>query len=447
MLLAILHGLCGFYLQILPCSFFCLYPFYDSFRYPRKRVLTAMGAALGILSVIFTYFYATQDIYANENTDSYLLLNIIFLLTLEMLLGAYLFLIKAQIVHKLFFFILVANYGFLMTEAVSYTTEYILNAAAYMYSDSALILHVLFNAILLYPMMDLLRHARKAFRSGIDSCIWKNLTLVLGIFFAGLLIFYEIPHSAGMDADHVLTLFSKAMELMLIFLCSIVLRTLELAQEQAAKRHALEAAVENYRLMAETTDKVREVRHEMNHHIAALSLLMRDQDYEGAENYLKKMALISSETSSGYYTQHMLLNSMLSEYKKQAEAKQVQVKYVILVPNLVAMEDMDLCQFLSNMLDNALEANSHLNAADKKLSLTIRQSGNFLYFLCENPCDPAHLHLMSNTPGTSKSDKRNHGYGIPIMERIAEKYNGTFRVSTQNGLFTAAANLCMPAEK
>lgn len=363
-------------------------------------------------------------------------------MTLGFLLAVYLFCLRAEMVHKLFVFTIVFIYGFLMTETVSYAgTRF---HARYMYSTVVLICHVVLNGILFYPMLQLLSRARSAFRSNIDIGIWKKITLIPGLFVLWLLLFRELPYSAGVPADHVLNLFTKAMEILTLVICFAILSTLEAVQRLTKERILLKTAVENYRVMAKAADKEREARHEFRHHIAALSILLQNGDYEGAGSYLEKVSGIDIKADAGLYTPHALLNAMLSEYRKRAAEAEIRVDYVILVPGPLPMDDMELCQFVSNLLDNALEANQRMDIPKRWLSLTIRQTGNFLYFLCENPCDPEALSPVNNRYGTSKPDKTVHGYGISIMERIAEKYNGVFHTSVRDAVFSAAANLCLP---
>ncbi len=441
---AILHGLCGFFIQILPCACFCLYPFWASFRYPRRRVLALLALIMAVMSAVFTYFYVSMDILSG-NYDSYVLLNMIFLLTLALLLTVYLLCIRAQLLHKLFIFTLSASYGFLVTETVSCLCAFFPEGSA-MYSKPVLVFHLLISSTLFYPMLNLLEHIRRSFQSRIQSSVWKGIVSIFGLYIFFLIVFYEVPMSAGIAKEHVLTIFSKAMEFMLLILCYAILRILETVQRQVYEYNSLKTTVESYKAMAETESKIREARHETSHHITALSILLRNQDYKGAENYLDKVARSNSRTPTVFYTPHILLNSILTEYKKRAEEAEIRTKYNILVPNLFSMDELDLCQFLSNLLDNSLEANLRLPAQKRALSLTIRQTGNFLYFHCENLCDPAQLHMSGGRPATSKSDSRSHGYGITIMERIAKKYNGAFRTVLHDGLFIAEANLCMPAK-
>ncbi len=439
---AILHGLCGFYLQLLPCAFYCFYPFYDSFRYSRRVVFGSAGSIMAVMSAIFTYVYVQLDIPSGEYAN-YLPLNLIFLLTLGLLLACYILCIRAWLLQKLFVFIVVMNYGFLVTMTINQLAPFFPRRQDYMYSDIVLILHVLVNLILCYPMMDVLRHARRAFRSQIDPGIWRGIVSIPGVFIFCLLVFYEIPTSAGVPGSDVLHVFTKIMMLLVLFVCSISFRTLESAKRRAEESVALKTMVENYRSMAEISDKVKEARHEFNHHIAALSILLQNKDYEGAEKYLARFSRVTVNTAVSY-TPHILLNAMLLEYRKRAEAAGVRYQYSIHVPSAsLSIEDVDLCQFLSNLLDNALDANSRFLPEKRQLTLTIRQKDKFLFFSCQNPCDASLIRTDAGGGFRTTKAGSAHGYGIPIMKRIAEKYNGILRVSAQDGIFTATANLCL----
>ncbi len=356
---AILHGMSGFLIQLLPCAFFCLYPFYDSFRYSRKRMIGLLLLVLTVMCAVFTYLYVRLDVMSDPDASS-LPLNLVFLLTLGSLLIIYLLCIRAQTVHKLFVFFLLLNYGFLMTESVSFASSFF--EPVYMYSTPALLFHLLFNVLVSYPMMLVLRRARRAFRSRIDLDIWRGITLIPGMLVMGLLFFYEIPVSAGVPDGYVLDIFTKAVELLLLALCAIIFRLLETTRLHAGEYAAMKTAAENFQLRAQAADRIREAHHEINHHIAALSILLRNQDYDAALRYLDSISQSSAETAAVSYTPHLLLNSMLTEYKRNAEAEGIRTTFSVWVPGPVTLDDADLCQFLSNLLDNALEAVSALEA-------------------------------------------------------------------------------------
>ncbi len=438
----VLHGFFGYLLQLLPCTFFCLYPFWDKFRYQKKSVLAAIGAVLAAAASLFAYIYAAK--YQPEMGSFFrTALTLLFLLSLVFLLAIYLFAIDAPGSHKFFIFSLILNYGFLLTESVSFLGSLV--GGSYLYDTQYLIFHVLLNAVLFYPMRHLLLRARYAFQSQINTDIWMRIALIPFLFFLGLLLFDEFPKNMGISDHQILGIFTRAMEFLMFFLYSIILSILDRIQRLASERISLKAAVRNYKFAAAAAEKDRETRHEFQHHITALRILLSNQDYAGAGSYLEKLSKDTALAAVHAYTPHILLNAMLSEYEKQFAASQISSRYSISVSASLTIEDLDLCQFLSNLLDNALEASLHLPTEMRQISLTIRQTGNFLFFSCENPYDPAWLSPTEHGFNTSKANGSPHGYGISIMKRIAEKYNGIFRAYTQNGIFTATANLCVPA--
>lgn len=441
MVSAILHSLAGFYLQLLPCAFFCIYPFIDDFRYPKKRVIGILSAILIIMSVIFTCMYVAMDIPSGAY-NSFLPLNLIFLLTVGILVALFFLCTRAAVSHMLYTVVLALNYGFLVSMIHGWFVD-----VKYLYDTGVLLAQLVSTIILFYPMLRVMKLVRSAFDSQIEPKVWKWFTLIPGTFFMAMLLFYQIPISNGWTPNRILSVFTRAMCILMLIITAIILRAMQTIQQQASKQASLEIAVNHYKLMAENTDKERELRHEFRHHMTALSILLKNQDYQGAENYLNRISQIDAGNTDAFYTPHILLNSMLAEYEKRARTANIASRYSIQVPHPILMEDMDLCQFLSNMLDNALEAVSGLEEERRHFSLTIRQSGNFLYFLCENPCEPALLNPAGSGFDTNKSNETAHGYGFPIMKRIAEKYNGIFRADIKDNIFTVTANLCTSPRK
>ena len=441
---SIAQGLCGYLFQLLPCTFFCLYPFYDNFRHARKRVLASMAGILSVMAAVFTYVFAALYIPSGGDGRFRVALTLIFLLSVLFLLFVYLFLIRARAAHKFFVFTLVLNYGFLLTESVTWVGDFFPSTAdGYLYNTPYLFLHLIFNAILFYPMLTLLHRTRHMFQSPIISDVWRWISLIPFTFFLGLLLFYELPSNSGMSSDRILSLFARVMELLMLVACYVILHILDTVRRMTAERISLEAAVESYRSAAATAEKEREARHEFRHHLAALSILLQNKDYAGASDYLEKVSQTAIQTSPNRYTPHVLLNSMLSEYEKQAAAIGATVSYSISAPGPIQIDDLDLCQFLSNLMDNALEATFLLPPEKRRISLKIRQNGNFLCFLCENSCDTMRLRSADGSFSTTKREKSSHGYGIAIMRRIAEKYNGVLHIQAKNNTFITAVNLCM----
>ena len=106
----------------------------------------------------------------------------------------------------------------------------------------------------------------------------------------------------------------------------------------------------------------------------------------------------------------------------------------------------DICSIFGNALDNAIESVMQIEDEQKHLIiLNVTQKKQFLLIECENFTN--NRPVPSGTfPPTSKTDKRNHGYGLKSIKAAAEKYGGSVSVSSENQWFTLKILIPLPHE-
>lgn len=96
---------------------------------------------------------------------------------------------------------------------------------------------------------------------------------------------------------------------------------------------------------------------------------------------------------------------------------------------------LDLCSLLGNLLDNAFEAAVQVQIVTlRQINLTIRRKGNLLIVVAENgyAVEPV---MENGVFITQKEDKEHHALGMRSIEKVVEKYNGTFNHSYKDGWF------------
>ena len=71
------------------------------------------------------------------------------------------------------------------------------------------------------------------------------------------------------------------------------------------------------------------------------------------------------------------------------------------------------------------------SAAEKEITLRCKVDKGLLMLRVENPVGG----LLNADLATTKADKSAHGFGIPGMREIAERYHGTLDVDVKNGRF------------
>lgn len=434
-----LRYVCGFLLQTLPYAFFCCYPFWERFKINKNHAVLIAAVFLAVAAVPFTIVGAGG--FGGERNEFYT--NVIFYTTLLLFFIYYLLVIRAAPAQKIFVFFIMMSYGFFLTELVStITNSFDLRPDEYMYSPVALLLYFVINLLAAKPILMLMNLVRRAAKSAVERRIWRILCVVPVAFMLLTNAIYFLE-TLCIEWYLLLQIYTIVMMVYIFFIYTLIFLVMERVRKQTEARETAEMMLENYRRTAENNDRIREIHHEVRHHLGVLSTYLKQKDYADAEAYLQKVSDNADKYLITSYTPNPLVNSILTAFKSRAEENDIQVNYSILVSERLEMDDLDLCYLLTNMLENAVEGCKRVRQADRYLTLKLHAKGYFLYFYCENACDTASLKTSSEKFISNKPDSEEHGYGLRLMKQVAEKYNGILNVRAQDGSFTVTTNLCL----
>lgn len=190
--------------------------------------------------------------------------------------------------------------------------------------------------------------------------------------------------------------------------------------------------INRYDEMQSHMEKIREIRHEIKHHIAALQILCSEREIDRIDDYLSNVSTNQFFRQDICYSKHPIVDCILSNYTAQAKEQNLKFKYQVNIPPLLKIPDPDLCSLLLNMLDNAIEASSQ--SSQKWIWFDILLKDNFLIISCQN----SHCGLVREQDGkilTQKREKEIHGHGLPIMKAIVEKYQSTLVITYDSEQF------------
>lgn len=192
-------------------------------------------------------------------------------------------------------------------------------------------------------------------------------------------------------------------------------------------------------IMLHSENKVRELCHDMKHHMNEVKLLAGSGDTESIEKYIDKMTDFLQNpdelVSSGNMEIDSVLNYMLHKAKKSLTTVEVKVQ----IP-----EDMkhsfDVNIILGNLLENAIEAAEQTK--EKKLSVEVYWRQEVLRVEIAN----SYSGKLKRTGGkllTTKEDAALHGIGLQSVRKIVEKYNGVMDVASEDNIFKVSLILYM----
>jgi len=201
--------------------------------------------------------------------------------------------------------------------------------------------------------------------------------------------------------------------------------------------------LEGYNRMIEAELATRAARHEMRHHMTALIGMLKEEEIERAKEYILAIDKELLELPTMRYSHNILVNAIAGAYLDKAKKLGIEVLYRFEVPEKLNIADEDLCVFLTNMLENAVEACERMAKEKKRyIRVTIRKEEDFLFIGCINSMSNVNVSVKKGME-TTKKDRHKHGYGLAAMKRIAKKNNGVFNIEYSETEFSVKSNLCL----
>lgn len=271
--------------------------------------------------------------------------------------------------------------------------------------------------------------------------LWQ---LVLGLavmplcaLIAVVLLTFQKYESAAVNA---LAMNQGLVVLPFILLTSIVLlfAVLILSDHERLERASQLAELREvyYQGLRQQESQVRQLRHDLRNHLTVMQGLLEKGDAQGAVDYLEQIAGSPALRVSRRFCDNEIANVVLSAKLETMEHMGITADFAVSLPEEQSIADTDLASLLGNALDNAIEGVQ--NAAGKKITLRCRMDKGLLMLRLENPVGEE----ISPDLSTTKADKSSHGFGIPGMREIAERYGGTLSAGVKDGKFELV--VCFP---
>lgn len=262
-----------------------------------------------------------------------------------------------------------------------------------------------------------------------------NIIMYLGNVFSSL----RFPYFAGLV--HLLSSIYSLMAVVTL-ISDFISGVINDKKNMAVIGERYRLAVSNYKMLLKSEDETKRARHEMSHHIKAISVFLSENKIEEANNYIASISYNLNSLPALRYCKNLLVNAIVGACVEQAQAEGINIEYNINVDEIIAMNDSDLSVLIENMLDNALEACRKVKSdREKYIRININQDDNFLFVGCVNSFDGKIAFDENGDIITSKEEYDNHGYGISAMKIVAEKYNSILKIESTENEFSVMTNL------
>lgn len=215
--------------------------------------------------------------------------------------------------------------------------------------------------------------------------------------------------------------------ILLNVLCYFLIRLIYLESQKAIKATAELQLVKmekmQYDQMVSSFKSLRLWRHDFNNHILATQEFLYMRKYDEAYEYISELSHRINAESFFVNTGNLCFDAILNIKSKLAEENGVRLACNLEIPETI-VQAYDLCSILGNILDNAIEASLRLQSKSLRnvFLKTKVLSNKFILSCCNNFSQP--IRYLDNQIMTSKEEQEHHGYGISIIEKVTNKYNG-----------------------
>lgn len=261
---------------------------------------------------------------------------------------------------------------------------------------------------------------------------WWSLSIVSVLFTATYLV-------QSVTAPNTMDNFTQFFPIMIMVYiqgtasCIMIFRTISYMNKNAE----IDLMAQNTRFLNEQIDrlaqnenKVRQLRHDMRHHLTNIAEHIRRGDNAAALEYLKNCESELDTTSQKSFCKNVTLDNIISAYSRRAERMAIPFSCKAKAGANLRLRDIDLVAILANLLENALNESQKDDVAQPNIEVYISDEDKRLVIVVNNSCGS--LELAGKFP-------KSCGIGISSVISAVEKYSGSIDYTVEGGVCSVCA--------
>ncbi|MGE5371905.1 MAG: GHKL domain-containing protein [Solirubrobacterales bacterium] len=207
---------------------------------------------------------------------------------------------------------------------------------------------------------------------------------------------------------------------------------LTMQNEQNLLRMQVKSAQLHLESMKESQEKTIIYRHDMRHHLNLINAYLSDNNKVAAQKYITEVEQTIASAEVEKYCNNYTVNLILYSYIDKAKKVGITVQTQIDLPEENTVSDMDLCIIFANAIENAVNAcNTVHNSNDRIIHIVCKTKHGKLFIQITNHYE-GKIVFVDDMP---VSTEENHGLGTKSIAEVAQKYNGVYSFTAEDGIF------------
>jgi hypothetical protein len=315
------------------------------------------------------------------------------------------------------------------------------NIEMIMYEDNFTRISFLFATKFLYFILVSIILNFKNNKSKLTSSEWIVIFIIFLITYIALLLLWKLGVDLDLQHSPLIISISTALAItsvLVYFLLNKLSDNNYIREEYNLLKLKNQTEMKIYSEISSQYEELNCLKHDLKHHFSFIVNYINKNDKKNLLNYISK--IISeydlSTNNNIIYTENDIINLILNNKVYVAKQNNIIINFEINITNLEKITEYSdqIGVILANLLDNAIEAVA--NHKEKTIELEIYNVKRLLVISVNNPIDGDKVYDNTDFK-TTKTDKKNHGFGLLSVKNIVDKCSGTFEITTTNGYFVA----------
>lgn len=161
----------------------------------------------------------------------------------------------------------------------------------------------------------------------------------------------------------------------------------------------------------------------------------------GLNERLDRLEEKIKSTKEFAYCGNVVVDVILKEKAYMCECGNIDFETDVRLGETSGISNLHLCSVFTNLLNNAIQACSDIDDRSRRhISVKCDMRGDYLCVVVRNTVNAQAKKQMRKAP------RPGHGYGLRILNDIAEKYNGKFGYKWADGEFQATMQMLVPKQ-
>lgn len=187
--------------------------------------------------------------------------------------------------------------------------------------------------------------------------------------------------------------------------------------------------------MKKNINILKKQRHDYLRHMQVISSLLDDNKFESAKEYIDNLTDYINSEATYIDTGNTFLNSVISLKEEQSKHRQIEFKTNVKSKIIkLKIPNFEICNIVSNIIDNAFDALDEIEQSSKCVELTIYGDELCYIFNMKNNGNKIECIERVFEEGFSTKKGKDRGIGLYIVKQTLEKYKASIFVESDDNI-------------